>query len=185
MLQSQSVRLEPLTLAHAPALHRFSPPDTFRYFTTRPADESLDAFTAFLADHLADPTRRAFAVIDAATGEPVGSSSFLDLRSAHRGAEIGFTWYAPNVRGTRINPETKLLLLEHAFGPMNCIRVQLKCDDRNEHSKRAILKLGATFEGVLRKHMVTPGGFIRDTAFFSILADEWPTVRTNLLRRIA
>lgn len=173
----------PLLVEHAAELLPFSPPETFRYFNARPADASLRAFRDFLDAGLADASRWAFIVRDAATGAALGSSSFLDLRPAHRGLEIGCTWYAPAVRGTRVNPVCKFLLLEHAFGAMDAARVQLKCDDRNEHSKRAIARTGARFEGVLRKHMILPDGFVRDTAMFSIIREEWPTVREGLVAR--
>jgi len=184
-LPSDIVILEPLSLEHAAELHALSPLETFRYFTTRPRDGSLAAFEEFLGGALADTSREGFVVRDRANGRVVGSTSFLDIRPAHRGLEIGFTWYDPACRGTRINPACKALMLERAFDERGCVRVQLKCDNRNELSKRAISKLGAVFEGVLRKHMIMPDGFIRDTAMFSITPEEWPTVRAGLRARLA
>jgi RimJ/RimL family protein N-acetyltransferase len=115
----------------------------------------------------------------------VGSTSYMDIDPPNRCVEIGATWYAPSHRGTRINPECKLLLLGHAFETLSCVRVTLKCDSRNLHSQAAIAKLGATREGVLRKHRIQPDGYVRDTVYFSVIAEEWPQVRQSLLDRLA
>lgn len=179
------MRLEPLTEAHLEPLHAATPFETFVYFTNRPRDGTRGAFLEHFRAIAADTTRAQFAVIDRATGGVVGSSAYLDIRPAHRGVEIGYTWYAPSVRGTRVNPESKWLLLRHAFETLGCVRVQLKTDGRNVHSQRAIAKLGAVLEGTLRRHIVMPDGFVRDTVMFSILPEEWPAVEQGLLARLA
>lgn len=117
-------------------------------------------------------------------GEILGTSSFLDIRTAHRGLEIGSTWLHASVWGTSVNPEVKYLMLRHAFEEWKAIRVQLKTDSRNFHSQAAIAKLGATREGVLRHHVIMNDGHLRDTVMFSILAQEWPSVRDRLLERM-
>ena len=110
--------------------------------------------------------------------------SILDITPRHKRVEIGSTWYAPDVWGTRVNPECKLLLLEHAFEVLGVNRVALVTDRLNERSQRAIAKLGALREGVLRAHMVSQGGRVRDSVVFGITTAEWPQVRAGLLARL-
>lgn len=119
-----------------------------------------------------------------ADGRVVGSTRFLALRPEHRSVEIGWTWLHPNAWGTGINVEAKLLMLEHAFDRLGCLRVELKTDARNERSRRAMEALPAQFEGVHRKQMLVRGGQRRDSAWYSVVDDEWPEVRANLLRRL-
>ncbi len=176
------VTLRPYLPADAAALHRVSPPDTFRYYPFQPADESPAAFRQFMQNALDDATRLTFVVEHAQ--RVVGSTSYLDIRPKHLGLEIGCTWYEEASRGTAVNPACKLLLLTHAFDVLGCERVQLKCDARNTPSVRGITKLGATFEGTLRKHIVMCDGYIRDTAMFSIVRSEWPRVQNGLMRRV-
>jgi RimJ/RimL family protein N-acetyltransferase len=126
-----------------------------------------------------------FAVILCDTGRAIGSTRFLDLRPAHRGIEIGSTWYATAYQRTAVNSECKLLLLQHAFESLDCIRVQLKTDARNLRSQQAIERLGAVKEGTLRNHMILPGGDIRTTVLYSITAQEWPTVKARLQANLA
>ncbi len=125
-----------------------------------------------------------FAVRRRADGTVVGSSRYLAVRPADRVLEIGWTWFEPSAWRSGINLETKLLLLGHAFERLGCVRVELKTDARNERSRAAIAALPAQFEGVLRKHMIVPDVGQRDTAYFSVLNEEWPAVRANLERRI-
>lgn len=168
---------------HAPGLFAVTDPDTFRYFPACPPAWELAAFTDYLTTHAASPRTRAFVAFDAA-GQIVGSTSYLDIDPANRAVEVGSTWYTPAARGTVINPQCKLLMLTHAFEALGCVRVTLKCDARNTHSQRAIAKLGAVREGVLRRHRIMHDGFVRDTVYFGITHDEWPTIRDNLCRRI-
>jgi len=183
-LKGERVTLVPMLASHIPALHAVSPPETFCHFLSAPRSGSEADFRAFVEVGLADETRAAFTVVDNTSGAICGSSSYLDVRPAHRGLEIGATWYGEAWRGTVVNPESKLLLLRHAFEQLGCARVQLKCDARNERSQRAIAALGAVREGVLRQHMTMPDGYQRDTVMFSIIADEWPAVRAKLVARI-
>lgn len=185
ILVGRQVRLEPMGSQHFDELYHATAPDTFRYFVNWPEPWTPDAFKAYLSKLIADPGRLHYAVIDLTTGKPVGSTSFLEIRPEHRGVEIGFTWYAKASRGTRVNPESKLLMLTHAFDRLDCLRVQLKCDALNAHSRAAISKLGAQFEGVLRQHLVKQDGVIRDTAMFSITRAEWPGVRAGLAARLS
>lgn len=117
-------------------------------------------------------------------GTVIGTSSLGDVDLVNERVHLGWTGYAPSVWGTAVNPATKLLLLRHAFEDCGFGRVKIQTDRENERSQRAIAKLGATREGVLRRHMRRADGTFRDTVVFSILADEWPDVRTNLLARL-
>jgi RimJ/RimL family protein N-acetyltransferase len=183
-LLGRHVTLRPLTMDDGAALHAVTPAGTFRYFLNFPAGPTLDDFRVWMKDRLFGKDQSPFAVVRNVDGALVGSSSYMDIQPAHRHVEIGSTWYAPQVRGTAVNPESKLLLLSHAFDRLGCVRVTLKCDARNEHSQRAIAKLGAVREGILRKHRIQPDGFVRDTVYFSVTAEEWPTVRANLEARL-
>jgi RimJ/RimL family protein N-acetyltransferase len=115
----------------------------------------------------------------------VGSTRYLTLRPEHAGLEIGSTWYRRDLWGTGVNVESKLLLLEHAFERLGCRRVEFKTDARNERSRAALAALPAQFEGVFRKHMLVRGGERRDSAYYSIVDDEWPAVRASLEHRLA
>ncbi len=125
-----------------------------------------------------------YAILDSATGEPIGSTSFLEIRLEHLRVEIGNTWHTPRVWGRGINVETKLLLLGHAFERVGLRRVEFKTDARNERSRGALLALGATFEGIFRKHMVVRDGLARDSAYYSVIDEEWPAVKGALERRL-
>ncbi len=119
------------------------------------------------------------------SGCVLGSTSYLDVQPVNAALEIGSTTYAPAVWGGPVNPETKLLLLGYAFDVLGAGRVQLKTDIRNTRSQRAIERLGARYEGVLRRHMRRDDGTMRDTVMFSIIAEEWPAVHEALTKRVA
>jgi RimJ/RimL family protein N-acetyltransferase len=155
-------------------------------FTWFPTDVAASPATvrAWLDGVLADAHRITFAILDARGGQPVGSTSFLEIRLEHLRAEIGFTWHAPRVWGTGVNVETKLLLLGHAFERVGLRRVEFKTDARNERSRGALLAMGATFEGIFRKHMVVRNGDARDSAYYSVIDDDWPAVKAGLERRL-
>lgn len=126
----------------------------------------------------------AFAVVLRDGDRVAGSTAYLSVVSRHKRVEIGSTWYTPDQWGTAVNPECKFLLLKHAFEDWGAVRVQLGTDSRNLHSQRAILKLGAKFEGKLRNHGILPDGFVRDAVLYSIIASEWVDVKSRLLTRI-
>lgn len=183
-LRGKHITLRPLATGDAAALFAVTPRTTFPYFLSWPTEWTPEAFDRWLATHIANPKTRAFAVIERDTGNVIGSTSYMDIDPPNRCIEIGATWYAPAHRGTNVNPECKLLLLGHAFEKLGCVRVTLKCDSRNLHSQAAIAKLGATREGTLRKHRIQADGYVRDTVYFSIIAEEWPRVRDGLLARL-
>lgn len=181
VLEGRIVRLEPLGAQHFDGLFEAADdPEIWRWMPgdgTRP-----EVFRAWFDESLAE--RIAFATVDARTGKPVGSTSFLALVPEHRRVEIGHTWLARSHWGTGANVEAKLLMLEHAFGPMSMRRVEFKTDALNERSRRALEALPAQFEGIHRKHMLVRDGESRDSAWYSVIEEEWPSVRENLLRRL-
>jgi RimJ/RimL family protein N-acetyltransferase len=187
VLAGEIVRLEPLARPHEKGL--FEAAQDERLWRWMPYDPSgsRERFHAWLENALAASsagTEAAFATVDAATGGPIGSTRYLALRPEHRGLEIGWTWLAPARWQTGANVEAKLLMLEHAFEHLGCLRVEFKTDSRNERSRAALAALPAQFEGIFRKHMLVGGGERRDSAYYSIIDDEWPEVRENLGRRI-
>ncbi|MEV6767231.1 GNAT family protein [Nocardia sp. NPDC051030] len=124
------------------------------------------------------------AIGDKPAGSILGVTAYMDVHPRDAGLEIGFTLYAPSVWGTAVNPEAKLLLLDYAFGTLGAGRIQLKTDIRNHRSQQAIARLGAQYEGTLRRHFRRGDGTIRDSVLFSITSEDWPTVRAGLTRRL-
>ncbi|MCB9848979.1 MAG: GNAT family N-acetyltransferase [Phycisphaeraceae bacterium] len=185
-LENDHVRLEPLEVAHAGALCEAAVAlETFRYFSDIPRTWDEAGFVRFI-EHLLGPAQTVpFCVVDRASGARIGITTYLAIMPGNRSAEIGWTWIAPPFRGTVVNPSMKRLMLAHAFDDLGAIRMQLRTDERNAHSRAAILKLGARFEGIHRQDKITHNGFRRSSAFFSILEDEWPAVREGLDRRIS
>jgi N-acetyltransferase len=185
-LRGHWVALEPLAEAHREPLRRAA--DDERIWAkalVRATGEGFDGwFAAALAEREAG-RRFPFAVRLLADMTCVGSTSYLDISPHHRRVEIGATWYRPASWGTTVNPECKLLLLTYAFEVLGVQRVAFITDVLNEHSQAAIAKLGATREGILRSHMVSQGGRVRDSVVFSIVAGEWPHIRQALHARTA
>ncbi len=184
-LTGKWVALEPMVEAHREPLRRAA--DDERIWTTtivRAMGEGFDPwFGAALAER-ASGRWLPFAVRRLSDSACIGSTSYLDLTPKHRRLEIGGTWYQPDCWGTAVNPECKLLLMTHAFEVLGVQRVAFITDVLNQRSQRAIAKLGATREGILRAHMVSQGGRTRDSVVFSIVASEWPRVREALRCRL-
>jgi RimJ/RimL family protein N-acetyltransferase len=180
------VRLEPLAEEHRAGLRAAADdPRIWVHTLTVGTGAGFDPlFDGLLADRAAG-TRVPFAVRRVADARLVGSTSYLDLALQHQRIEIGSTWYHPSAWGTAVNPECKLLLFEYAFDVLQVNRVALVTDAKNERSQAAIARLGAVREGVLRSHMITQGGRRRDTVVFSVIAAEWPAVRSGILARLA
>lgn len=182
-LDAGEVRLVPLGVEHAPALLPLVDDALWAGMTT-PVPRSVEDVEAWVeAAHL-DPTRHAFAVLDAATGEVRGSTSYYDVTPAQGRCEVGHTWYGRRWWGGRTNPSCKLALLTHAFEVWGLHRVALRADSRNARSIAAMRRLGLVEEGVLRGHRVAADGSHGDTVYFSVLAPEWPTVREGLRARL-
>jgi N-acetyltransferase len=125
-----------------------------------------------------------FAIIDTASSKAIGSTRFGNIDLAHRRVEIGWTWIARRWQRTGANTETKLLLLTHAFEKLGCIRVEFKTDSINNQSRNALLRIGAKEEGVLRNHMIAPGGRIRHSVYYSIVDSEWKDVKRELEKKL-
>jgi RimJ/RimL family protein N-acetyltransferase len=184
VLARAGVRLEPLGEQHADGLAAAVAlaPASFPLAGPTSGDSTLESW---LAKALADRDSGAtlpFAVLS--DGVVAGSSSYLDIAPADGRIEIGSTWYGDPWRGTSLNPTAKLLLIGHAFDALGATRVQLKTDARNERSRRAIAGVGATFEGILRKHSLRADGpGLRDVAMFAIIDEDWPAVRARLEAR--
>jgi RimJ/RimL family protein N-acetyltransferase len=177
--------LEPLAEDHAGDLYLAARDPRIWEWLDPDASASPRAFAAWFGEAMGAARRGEevpFAVRDARSGALVGSTRYLALEPEHRRLEVGWTWYAPEVWGTGLNAECKLLLLGHAFERLGCVRVELKTDARNERSRAAMLAFGATFEGIFRKHMQRRYG-VRDTAWYSVVDDEWPAVRARLEQR--
>jgi RimJ/RimL family protein N-acetyltransferase len=187
VLEGSRVRLEPLTLAHVPGLAEVAlDPAIWQWTLARPTNEAdLRAWAEAALAGRAAGTEFPFATIDVATGRPIGSSRYMNIVLEHRRLEIGWTWVAPAWQRTGANREAKLLMLGHAFDDLGCRRVEFKTDSLNEPSRTALLGIGATFEGIFRNHMVMPGGRMRHSAYYSVIDDEWPTVRAGLGRSLA
>lgn len=182
-LEGRHVRLEPLADRHADDLFAGGREGDFWAFMPRgPFIDLADAHT-WISDTLrksAAGDQVVFSIVDRATGRVVGTTRYMDIRRADRALEIGWTWIPPAHQRTALNTECKYLLLRHAFEALGAIRVQLKTDGRNLRSQRAIERLGAVREGVLRRQRMTWTGYVRDTVYYSILEDEWPAVRARL-----
>ena len=185
VLTGRHVRLEPLDESHRAGLRAAA--DDERIWTHMLSVARGPGFDDWFDEAVARRAAGAripFAVRQVADGRLVGSTSYLDPDEAHRRVEIGATWYVPEVWGSAVNPECKLLLLAHAFEVLRFNRVSLVTDVRNTRSQAAIAGLGAVREGVLRAHMITQGGRARDSVLFSIIAPEWPAVRARLAGRV-
>ncbi len=183
VLTGRLVRLEPLSEAHVPDLVAAGQDERIWRYMPYGLVRTVEKMTAHVREVLARQERGTdvpFAVIHRASGRAVGGTRYLDIQRPHHGLEIGGTWYAPEHQRTGVNTECKYLLLGHAFDTLGCHRVQLKTDLRNERSQKAIERLGAVREGVLRKNVVMPDGYVRSTVVYSIIAEEWPAVKARL-----
>lgn len=180
-LAGRHARLVPLERGHSEALAlAVRDGELWRlWYTSVPAPESMDAEIERRLALQRDDAMLPFAVLDAG-GRPVGMTTFLNIDAAHRRVEIGATWYAKSVQRTALNTECKRMLLAHAFDTLQCIAVEFRTHRMNQQSRRAIERLGAQLDGMLRCHQRAADGSLRDTAVYSITAAEWPAVRSNL-----
>jgi RimJ/RimL family protein N-acetyltransferase len=144
------------------------------------SEADMRAWVRDILSRAARGTDLPFVAVHLGSGRVAGATRYLDMRPAHRGLEIGGTWYGLEFQRTALNTECKYLLLQYAFESLGCIRVQFKADQRNERSLRAIERVGAKREGILRNHMVLPDGRFRNSVYYSILDGEWPMVKVKL-----
>jgi len=182
-LTGRFVRLEPMSEDHVPGLTAVGIDDEiWRLMPYGPMRDEADIrrWVRLLMQRGAEGTDLPFTVIHLDSGRVAGTTRYMEIRPEHRGLEIGGTWYGADFRRTVVNTECKYLLLRHAFEDLQCIRVQLKADSRNDRSQRAIERIGATKEGTLRNHMVLPDGTVRHSVYFSIVDSEWPAVKKRL-----
>jgi N-acetyltransferase len=185
-LEGRIARLEPLRPDHEEGLWLASrDPRTWRWLSVV-QPQTREEWSAFVGQALAaGDAGTEIPLVTLRDGEVVGSTRFLALRPEHGSVEIGWTWLHPSAWGTGVNVEAKYLQLRHAFDVWGCRRVEWKTDAQNERSCRALEALGATSEGVHRKHMLVREGENRDSAWYSVTDDEWPTVRAHLDARLA
>ncbi len=187
-LAGRSVRLEPLALRHIDALSAVGLDESIWKMNPRqpvqsPAD--MRRYVELALQQQAAGMGLPFATIYTPTGQAIGSTRFADIDRDNRRLEIGYTWIAPPWQRTVVNTEAKYLMIRHAFETLGCVRVELKTDSLNERSRNAILRIGATQEGIFRNHMVTWTGRLRHSVYFSIIDSEWPAVKANLEAKLA
>lgn len=185
-LEGDRVRLEPLRLEHTDALCRIGlDADLWRWTVSRiSTKEEMRAYVETALREQAEGKSLPFVTIEKASGAIVGSTRFGNIDSGNARVEIGWTWVARDWQRSFVNTEAKLLMLRFAFETLRCNRVELKTDKLNARSSHAILRIGATEEGTLRSHISVVGGRVRDTVYFSIIADEWAMVRAKLEARL-
>ena len=185
-LEGKHIQLEPLLCAHHAALAEIGlDEDLWRWIpvpvcTPEEMSAYIDAALAEQARGISLP----FTIIERASGKTIGTTRYANIERTHRRVEIGWTWVAKPWQRTAVNTEAKYLLLRHAFETLGCIRVELKTDSLNEKSRAAILRIGASQEGIFRNHMITASGRIRHTVYFSIVDSEWPAVKARLEQRL-
>jgi len=182
-LQGEHVRLEPMTEAHIPALAEIGinqPFWDFMVYGNINTEEDMRGWVLDILSRAEKGTDLPFVAIHLASGRVAGATRYLNIMPKDRGLEIGGTWYGLEFQRTPLNTECKYLLLRHAFETLGCIRVQLKTDSRNERSQKAIERIGAVKEGVLRNHMILPDGYYRYSVYYSILDTEWDEVKKRL-----
>ena len=185
-LRSNGLRLEPLALAHEDGLAAAAADGQLWRLrvTSVPEPQETRAYIETALQMREQGSRFAFAVIDEATGRVLGSTSFHDIIPAVRRVEIGYTWYARSVQRSHVNTTAKLLMLGHAFDQLGCHVVGWRTDNFNFASQRAIQRLGAKKDGVIRGHALRRDGTIRDTVMYSLRAGEWPESRAHLLSKL-
>ncbi len=182
-LHGRLVTLEPLSETHSTDLTQAASDESIWQYMVWERIRTEDQMRSWIMDLLAKQmkgTDLPFAVISRQNGRAVGATRYLDICPEHRSLEIGGTWYAREYQRTGVNTESKYLLLKHAFEELGCVRVQLKTDVRNQRSQRAIERLGAMREGILRNHMILWNGYIRDSMVYSIIDSEWHSVKERL-----
>ena len=182
VLLGKEVRLEPLGLIHAQGLYNRGRVEADWTHLPRSCFVDLADTRHWIDEALGVEGQLPFAILETAKDKVIGSTRYLNIRPEHRSLEIGWTWLGQNWQRTAINTETKLLLLSHAFEKLGCVRVEFKTDTRNERSQRALQRIGATKEGVLRNHMIVQDDFVRDSVYFSVISSEWLEIKERLER---
>jgi len=186
VLDGAHVRLEPLSLDHLPALTAIGlDPELWRWTTQIVrSPQEMEAYVRGALAEQAAGRALPFATAHKGAGRIVGSTRFGAIEPAHRRVEIGWTWVGCPWQRTVVNTEAKYLMLRHAFESWGCVRVEFKTDALNVRSRQALLRIGAKEEGILRSHLITATGRVRDSVYFSIIAEEWPAVRAHLEEKL-
>jgi N-acetyltransferase len=186
-LEGCTVRLEPLTLDHLPALEQIAfDPRIWRYFNAQiTTTQELRTFVEGGLKFQAAGTGMPWVTVLKEGNQVVGGTRFIDLDLHHRTVEIGNTWLTPAVHGKQVNPEAKLLQLTYAFETLNLRRVALKTHHENLQSQAAMRKMGAQYEGTFRNHYLRDDGSQRHSMWFSIIQEDWPQVKAGLEKRLA
>lgn len=185
-LEGRFVRLEPLDKTHLDGLCRVGlEAELWRWTVGSIATrDDMERYIDTAIDERSRGLSLPFVTVDKESDTLVGSTRFGNIDRGNRKAEIGWTWIGQKWQRTYVNTEAKLLMLTHAFEIWKCVRVELKTDSMNQKSRSAILRIGATEEGTLRRHMITESGRYRDSVYFSIIEDEWPTVKAALIENL-
>jgi len=184
-LEGSIVALEPLRAEHAEELWAAAQaPETWEWLAHLNRRERFDPWMELTLAAAVEGREGPFTTRLRESGRAIGSSRFLNVRTADRVVEIGWTWLHPSTWRGGANVEAKLLMMRHAFETLGCVRVEFKTDARNERSRAALAALPAQFEGILRNHMIVPDVGQRDSAYFSVIDSEWPEVEANLERRL-
>lgn len=179
-LEGEYVRLEPLSQDHAQGLYtRGREAAEWQFMPRRCFVDQADT-RHWIDEALAAPDQLPFAIVERGKNKVAGSTRYLNIRPEHLSVEIGWTWLGQEWQRTAVNTETKLLLLRHAFQRLGCQRVEFKTDARNLRSQRALERIGASREGVLRKHLIVQDDYPRDSVYFSVIDDDWPEVEKRL-----
>jgi N-acetyltransferase len=186
VLESGSVRLEPMSVEHVPGLQEAARDGALweLWFTVVPSPNEAQAYVSSGLQGLADGHMLPWVVRDLNSGAVIGSTRYHDIAADIDRVEIGYTWYAKSRQRSHVNSTCKLMLLEHAFETLGCKVVGLRTDNFNFRSQRAIEGLGAKKDGVIRHHKARPDGTVRDTHMYSILLAEWPDVKRHLELRL-
>jgi RimJ/RimL family protein N-acetyltransferase len=180
VLSGDSVRLEPLSQDHAQGLYNRGRAATDWAYMPRACFIDLADTRQWIDEALQSPAQLPFAIVELGKNKAVGSTRYLNIRPEHRTLEIGWTWLGQDWQRTGVNTQVKLLLLTHAFERLGCVRVEFKSDTRNTRSQRALERMGAVREGVLRNHMIVQGDYVRDSVYFSVIEQDWPEVKERL-----
>ena len=184
-LENAFVRLDPLDESHREPLREAgNDPDLWRFANVNLDNTNFDSWIDHRLTEVAKGGDLTWAIFDKASNNYCGSTSYLAYVGAHKRVEIGWTWYAKPVWAGAVNPSCKRMLLAHGFDTLGLNRIELKADARNTRSCKAMERFGAKFEGIHRAHMVRPDGRLRDTAWFSVIREEWPAVRDGLDARL-
>ena len=186
-LTGTHVRLEPLTIEHHDDLvEAVRDGELWKlWYTFIPEPERMREEIQRRLERQTSGSMLPFAIVELSSGKAVGMTTYMDIDAANRRLEIGSTWYRERVQRTALNTECKFLLLRHAFEELNCVAVEFRTHFMNHRSRRAIERIGAKLDGILRNHRFQPNGTLRDTCVYSIISGEWPTVRAHLIHQMA